>query len=55
MMREEGSDKKNSYWDNLWGKQKDYQSSGKGDVKVLKYKLQIIIGNYKTLFPKVSV
>ncbi|KAL5151716.1 Chaperone protein dnaJ C76, chloroplastic [Glycine soja] len=27
MMREEGSDKKNSYWDNLWGKQKDYQSS----------------------------
>ncbi|KAG4981328.1 hypothetical protein JHK82_034568 [Glycine max] len=27
MMREEGADKKNSYWDNLWGKQKDYQSS----------------------------
>ena len=36
MMREEGSDKKNSYWDNLWGKQKDYQSSGTGDVKVHK-------------------
>jgi len=28
MMKQEGSDKKNSYWDNLWGKQKDYQSSG---------------------------
>ncbi|XP_027926452.1 chaperone protein dnaJ C76, chloroplastic-like isoform X2 [Vigna unguiculata] len=27
MMKQEGSDKKNSYWDNLWGKQKDYQSS----------------------------
>ncbi|XP_020237150.1 chaperone protein dnaJ C76, chloroplastic [Cajanus cajan] len=27
MMKQEGSDKKNSYWDNLWGKQKEYQSS----------------------------
>ncbi|CAJ1956730.1 unnamed protein product [Sphenostylis stenocarpa] len=27
MMKQEGSDKKNSYWDDLWGKQKDYQSS----------------------------
>ena len=28
MMKQDGSDKKNSYWDNLWGKQNDYQSSG---------------------------
>ncbi|XP_047148482.1 chaperone protein dnaJ C76, chloroplastic [Vigna umbellata] len=27
MMKQEGSDKKSSYWDNLWGKQKGYQSS----------------------------
>ncbi|BAT92375.1 uncharacterized protein HKW66_Vig0219720 [Vigna angularis] len=27
MMKQEGSDKKSSYWDNLWGKQKEYQSS----------------------------
>jgi len=47
MMKQEGSDKKNSYWDNLWGKQKDYQSSGTGNVKLQSgYKLQII-GNYK--------
>lgn len=47
MMKQEGSDKKNSYWDNLWGKQKDNQSSGMGDVKVQKkYKIPII-GNKK--------
>ncbi|XP_027340849.1 chaperone protein dnaJ C76, chloroplastic-like [Abrus precatorius] len=27
MMKQQGSGKKDSYWDNLWGKAKDYQSS----------------------------
>ena len=36
MMKQQPSDRTESYWGNLWGNPKDYESSGMGDVKIHK-------------------
>lgn len=45
MMKQKGSDETDSYWDNLWGKPRDYQRSGMRFAYVKRF-IVLIIGNY---------